>query len=96
MAKELGFATAILIGVALGYVFNLILTFWVGLVWKNFTDSKWYWKLFWVNMVACTIATCVIPMDFLDKTIDAWGKPFLIIVFGSILIMVIYGNIKKK
>lgn len=96
MAKELGFVTAILIGIALGYVFNLILTFGVGLVWKDFTYSKWYWKLFWVSMIAWIIASCAVPMDFLDKTIDVWGKPFLIIVFGSILIMVIYGNIKKK
>ena len=96
MIEDLGLATTLLIGFTFGFVGYAILSFWVGLIWKGFQYSKWYWPLFWVNMIFWIIATCTISMDFLEKTFDVWSKPFLIIVFGSLAIMAIDKFIKMK
>lgn len=96
MIEELGLATALLIGFALGFVGYAIITFWIGLIWKDFQYSKWYWRLFWIHLILWIVATCVVPMDFLNDTIGVWGKPCLIFYLVSLVLMAIAKIIKRK
>lgn len=89
MIGDLGLATTILIGVALGYGGYVVLSFWIGLIWKDFQYSDWYMRLFWVHLIIWVVATCIVPMDLIEETVGVWGKPCLIFYLISMALYAI-------
>lgn len=95
LVTELGFITTLLIGVTLGIVGFIILTFWIQLFNKDFDfESKFFWPLFWIHLIVWIIGTCVIPYDLVNDSFALWGWPFMIYIFGSLLIMGIVKLVK--
>ena len=88
LIQELGVALTLLIGAALGITGFFILCFWLSLIFKYFdAESKYFWPLFWINQIVWMVGVCILPYDWLNDNVEIWGWPFLIIVFGSLLVM---------
>jgi len=90
MINDLGFFTALLIGLSLGFCGYAILLFWVQLFFKEFDDtSKWYWRLFYAHMAIWVAVALFVPIDFWEDTFYVWGKPCFIFFIVSIVVMAI-------
>lgn len=87
MVGELGLVTTLLIGISMGVVGYVILTFWVCLFWKDFQYSDWYMRLFYAHIILWIIAVCCISLEWLDKTSDVWAKPVMIFFIVSLVLM---------
>ena len=90
MVNELGFFTALLIGLSIGFCGYALLLFWIKLFFKDFDNtSRWFWRLFYIHMTLWVAVALFVPLDFFEDTIHIWGKPCLIIFFLSIVLGVI-------
>lgn len=89
LITELGAATSILIGIALG-VFNfVIIDFWIQLFSKyfDFSKSNLYLPVFFISVLVWTVGICVAPADLLNDSFDTWVVPFSIYFGGSLIVM---------
>lgn len=90
LITELGAVTTIMMGLSLGFGGFAILTFWLQLFSKTFSEnSKFYWSLFWINEIVWTVGVSIISYDWLNDNFDKWAVPFMICYFGSIAAMAI-------
>lgn len=90
MVNELGFFTALLIGLSIGFCGYALLIFWIKLFFKDFDNtSKWFWRLFYAHMVLWVVVALFIPVDFIEDTFHIWAKPGLIFLIVSIVLGVI-------
>ena len=97
LIKELGTATTILLGGTLGFVSFAILIFWIQLFSDSFdSESRWFWPLFVVHILAWCVGTCVVPSDWLNDSFSTWAWPFMIYFFGSLTVMALVRIFKNK
>jgi hypothetical protein len=90
MAKDLGFFTALIIGLSIGFAGYALLIFWIKLFFKSFDDtSKWFWRLFYIHMALWVVGALFVPIDFVEDTIHIWGIPCLVFFVLSIALGVI-------
>lgn len=96
LIKELGTATTLLIGGTLGVFGFIILASWIRLFSESFdTESRWFWLLFWTNILVWGVGTCVVPYAWLNDSVGTWGWPFLIYFCVSPLVIAILEHLKK-
>ncbi|MGI6028068.1 MAG: hypothetical protein ACOX81_01490 [Candidatus Heteroscillospira sp.] len=97
LITELGAATTILIGLSIGFVGFAILLFWIQLFFKNFdNNSKLFLPLFYAHMVLWTAGTCVVSAEWLNDTVEIWGKAGLIFFVVSVVLMAISKISKQR
>jgi len=85
--QDLGIETTIIMGIAIGFVGYAILTFWVGLIWKDFQYSNWYWRFFWVHLIFWVVAMCIVPTDSFNDIGSEWGGSLLNFYLVSLVFM---------
>lgn len=90
LIQYLGAPTTIIMGVAIGFCGFAILLFWLQIFFKNLdTESKWFWRFFTVHMLFWIIGTCVVSVEWLNRTSDYWTTPALAFYIFSIIVMTI-------
>lgn len=97
LITELGAATTILIGVALGFISFAISIFWLQLFGMDIdSDSKCFMPLLWIHLLVWTVGICVAPYGWMNDNVKVWAIPFMIYFFGSIFVMFIVRMFKSK
>ncbi len=97
LITELGVATTLLIGFSFGIVGFILLAFWIKLIFPSFNaDSKLFWPLFWIHLIAWVVGFCIVPYGWLNDSVGTWGWPFMIIFLGSIFVRAIVYMIGRK